>query len=180
MVYLRKPSLEDKEKYIDMIREWKEFGGPYVPCIIDYDCNRPLEELDYDAVLTVAENYSNGKLYDYDVEYFESSDFYFIFEDEELIGMGEVRHNLKPLGKQLKGHIVCGIRPSKRRKGYAFHAVELMIQKLKEDNVKEVFLCHYEEDEIGYMIISKLNFKYKDSTASKDNGRKIMCYIKRI
>ena len=180
MLSLRKPSLEDKEKYIDMIREWKEYGPPYVPCVIDYDCNHPIEELDYDAVLSVVDNYRKGKLFDYDVDYFESSEFYFIFDEEELIGMGEVRHNLKSLGQQTIGHIGCGIRPSKRNKGYATHAVELMIEKLRKDNLKEIILCHYEENKISPKIINKLGFKYRNSVISKVSKKQIMCYTKAL
>ena len=43
MIRLVKPTIEYKDKYIDMIKEWKEYGGPYVPCIVDYDCNNIAE-----------------------------------------------------------------------------------------------------------------------------------------
>ena len=140
MIRLVKPQREHKDKYIEMIKEWQENGGPYVPCIIDYDCSNPIEELDYDAVLKVVDDYNKGNVFDYDGDYIESSDFYFIFDDEELIGMGEIRHNLKPLGIKTIGHIACGIRPSKRQKGYALKSTQCMIEKLKEDGIDEVVL----------------------------------------
>ena len=180
MLHIEKPNINDKEKYKEMIKEWQEYGGPYVPCIIDYDCQNPVETLNYDAVLEVVDNYSNGKIYDYDVDYFESSDFYFIFDDEELIGMGEVRHNLKPLGKQTIGHIACGIRPSKRKQGYALKAVEIMLDKLKEDGIKEAILCHYSENNISPKIITKLGFKFRDSVVSEVSKKEIKCYTKDI
>lgn len=180
MIKLVKPMLKHKEKYINMIKEWQEYGGPYVPCIIDYDCNNPIEQLDYDAVLKVVEDYSNGKIFDYDVDYFESSDFYFIFDDEELIGMGEIRHNLKPLGIKTIGHIACGIRPSKRQKGYALKSTECMLEKLKEDNIDEVVLCHYSENNISPKIISKLGFKFRNSIISDVSKKEIKSYTKRL
>lgn len=180
MIKLSKPSIEHKTKYIDMIKEWQEYGGPYVPCIIDYDCNNPIEQLDYNAVLNVVDDYSKGKIFDYDVDYFESSDFYFIFDDNELIGMGEIRHNLKPLGIKTIGHIACGIRPSKRQKGYALKAVESMIEKLKEDKIEEVVLCHYSENNISPKIIKKLNFKFRNSTISTVSKKEIKCYTKKL
>ena len=180
MLYLQKPTLEDKEKYKDMIKEWQDFGGPYVPCIIDYDCNHLIDELDYNAVISVVENYSKGKVFDYNINHFECSDFYFIFDNDELIGMGEIRHNLKPLGKKTIGHIVCGIRPSKRKKGYGFHAMELMIEKLKNDNVSEIILCHNAEDIISSKMIKSLGFCFKGSVFSEINNKEIMCYTKKI
>jgi len=180
MIKLVKPSIEHKDKYKEMIKEWQEYGGSYVPCIIDYDCNNPVEELDYDAVLKVVDDYSKGNVFDYDVDYFGSSDFYFIFDDENLIGMGEIRHNLKPLGIKTIGHIACGIRPSKRQQGYALKSTECMIEKLKEDGVDEVVLCHYSENNISPKIIKKLDFKFRDSVISEVSKKEIKCYTKKI
>ena len=180
MIKLIKPSLEHKEKYKEMINEWQQFGGPYVPCIIEYDCSNPIEKLDYNAVLKVVDDYSKGKVFDYDVDYFESSDFYFIFDDEDLIGMGEIRHNLKPLGTQTIGHIACGIRPSKRKQGYALKSVASMIDKIKEDGINEVIVCHYSENNITPKIIEKLDFKYRNSVVSEVSKKEIKCYTKKI
>lgn len=180
MIKLIKPSLEHKEKYKEMINEWQQFGGPYVPCIIEYDCGNPIEKLDYNAVLKVVEDYSKGKIFDYDVDYFESSDFYFIFDDENLIGMGEIRHNLKPLGTQTIGHIACGIRPSKRKQGYALKSVASMIDKIKEDGIDEVIVCYYSENNITPKIIEKLDFKYRNSVVSEVSKKEIKCYTKKI
>ena len=169
MIKLVKPTLEHKDKYKDMIKEWQEYGGPYVPCIVDYD-----------AVLKVVDDYSKGNVFDYDVDYFESSDFYFIFDDEDLIGIGEIRHNLKPLGIETIGHIACGIRPSKRQKGYALKSTEWMIEKLKEDGIDEVVLCHYSENNISPKIIKKLNFQFRDSIISEVSKKEIKCYTKKL
>ncbi len=97
-----------------------------------------------------------------------------------LIGMGEIRHNLKPLGIKTIGHIACGIRPSKRQQGYALKSTECMIEKLKEDGVDEVVLCHYSENNISPKIIKKLDFKFRDSVISKVSKKEIKCYTKKI
>ena len=179
MLKLVRPSLEYKDKYIEMIDEWKKFGGAYVPCIVDYDCKRAIEELDYDNILKVVDDYSKGKIFDYDIDYFERSDFYFIFDDDNLVGVGEVRHNLKELGIKTIGHIACGIKPSMRKKGYALGAVSLMTDILK-DEVDEIILCHYAENNISPKIIKKLDFSFRDSTMSIVSGKEIKCYTKKI
>ncbi len=38
MIKLIKTTLEHEKKYKDMISELQKFGGPYVPCIIEYGC----------------------------------------------------------------------------------------------------------------------------------------------
>ena len=178
MIKLITPSKEFENQYKEMIKEWQDFGGPFAPCIIEYDCGNRVEELNYDAVLNVVEDYGKGKLFDYDVNNFERSDFYFIFNDDELIGMGELRHNLKENGEKSIGHINCGVRPNSRRKGYATRAIECLIEKLKEDNVREVVVCCYADNEVASKFLKKLNFEFSNRDFSSVNGKQVLRYTK--
>lgn len=179
MLKLVKTLLEHKDKYKEMVSEWQRYGGPYVPCIVEYDCGNPVDELDYDVDSKVVDYYSKGNVFDYDVDYFESSNFYFIFDDDDLIGMREVRHNLKTLGNKTIGYSACGIRPSKRKYGYALKAIEAMLEKLKEDGVEEAVVCYYSENQIIPKIIEKLDFKYRNSAISKVSNKEFKSYIKK-
>lgn len=180
MLKLLKPVTDYKDQYIEMIREWQKAGGPYVPCIVEFDCGNAIESLDYNALLKVVDDYSKGTIFDYDKEYFESSNFYFIFDDDRLIGVGEIRHNLKALGKETIGHIACGIRPSERKKGYALLAIQEMVNMLKSEGLEEVVICHYTENKITPKILRKLNFSFRNSLISKASGKEIKCYIKSL
>lgn len=180
MLKLTKPSEKDEEKYREMITEWAEYGGAYVPCIIDYDCNHLEEGLDYNATLKVINDYSKGKIFDYDVDYFKSSDFLFIFDEDELIGMGEVRHNLQKLGEETIGHLACGIRPSKRKQGYASRSIELMLEELKKSGVEKAIICHYAENNITPKIAEKLGFVYRNSVVSEVSKKEIKCHVKKL
>lgn len=137
-----------------------------------------LNTLSYNSLLEVVNNYAIGRIFDYGKDYFKSSQFYFIFDDDELVGVCEIRNNLKPLGNKLKGHMTCGIRPSKRNQGYALKTTNCMLEKLKELGVKEVVLCHYEENTIVPKVIKRLGFEYRETVTSKD--KKIKRYTKSI
>lgn len=126
-------------------------------------------------IIVVVDDYSKGRIFDDDLD-FERSDFYFILDDEDLIGMG----NLKPLGTQTIGHIACEIRPSKRKQGYALKSVEVMIDKIKEDGINEVIVCRYSENNITPKIIEKLDFKYRNRVVSEVSKKEIKCYTKRM
>lgn len=180
MIRLIKPTKNNEQEYKEMIKEWQAFGGPFAPCIIEYDCGNRVEELNYDAVLNVVEDYGKGNLFDYDVNNFESSDFYFIFNDKELVGMCEVRHNLKEMGEKCIGHINCGIKPSSRRKGFATQAIECLIEKLKADNVRKVVVCHYADNEVASMLLKKLNFDFSNKDFSSVNGKQVLRYTKNL
>jgi len=101
-------------------------------------------------------------------------------DDENIVGMGEVRHNLKPLGINTLGHIACGIRPSCRGRGYAKESISVMIEKLKEDDIKEVIVCHYTENKITPQIIKSLGFEYRNSTTSEVSKKEIKCHVKKL
>ena len=174
MLKLIKPNIEYKDKYIDMIDEWQKYGGPFEPCIIEYDCSNSIDELNYDAVIEVANNYSNGKIYDYDTDYFSSSDFYFIVDEDELIGMCELRHNLSNLGQEIKGNINCGIRPSKRNKGYCQNAINELIKKFEEQDKDTIFMCFDENNTIMPKVADFLDFKYSGIKELED--KKILLY----
>lgn len=178
MLELIKPNLEYKEKYIEMIDEWQKYGGPFEPCIIEFDCSNSIDTLNYDAVIDVVNNYSNGKIYDYDLDYFVSSDFYFIVDEDELIGMCELRHNLSALGKEEKGNINCGIRPSKRNNGYCQNTIKELIEKMKEQNENIIYMCFDENNTIIPKVANFLNFKYSGINNTKD--KRIKCYKKEI
>lgn len=180
MLKIVKPTEKDKKKYIEMITEWQEYWGPYVPCIVDFSCNNNIRKFNYNDLLKLVENYSKWNIAEDDVDYFEKSDFYFIYDENELVGVWEVRHNLKELGKKTLGHIACGIRPSKRKQGYATLAAKEMINILKKDEIKEAVLCHYEENKISPKIINEMNFTYSGSITSKVSGKKIYRYTKKI
>ena len=129
MLYLQKPMAKDEKKYKEMIKEWQEYGGPYVPCIIDYDCNCPIEKLNYNATT--------------------------------------------------QSHLACGIRPSKRKQGYALQAVELMLEKLKEDNIEKAIICHYKENEVTPKIAESLGFTHSGNVTSTVTGKEICLHSKK-
>jgi predicted acetyltransferase len=167
-----------KDKYYDMINEWKTDNHQLVPCIIDYDCNHTVEEDTYKNLLEVVNEYKSGL--QKDKEYYYSSNFYFIVEEDRLIGSIEIRHNLTELGKNTIGHIAVGIRPLERKKGYAKQAVNLAINILKNDNIKEVIMCHYKENNLSERMIKSLGFELKNITVSKVSGKEICCYTKEL
>jgi predicted acetyltransferase len=169
---------EYKDRYYEMINEWKKDNHQLVPCIIDYDCNHKIYEDTYKNLMDVVNDYRSGL--QKDKEYYESSSFYFIVDESNLIGSIEIRHNLSELGRNTIGHIAIGIRPSKRGNGYAKKAVNLAIDMLKNDNIKEAIMCHYKENNLSERMIKSLGFKLKNITISKVSGKEICCYTKEI
>ena len=61
-------------------------------------------------------------------------------EDNKLIGMIQIRHELNDYLLQFGGHIGDGIRPSERRKGYATEMIRLALIECKKIGISKVLM----------------------------------------
>ncbi len=74
------------------------------------------------------------------------STWFFLYDDNIIVGLFKVRHCLNEILINGSGHIGYGIHPCHRKKGYATIGVKLAIEKLKEmpDFLdEEVYFSHY-------------------------------------
>ena len=72
---------------------------------------------------------------------------YFLWEDDEIVGLFRIRHELNDFLREGAGHIGYGIKKEHRGKGYATKGLALTIEKAREI---------IKEDEI-YMSVHKDN-----------------------
>lgn len=72
---------------------------------------------------------------------------FFLWEDDEIVGLFRIRHELNDFLREGAGHIGYGIKKEHRGKGYATKGLALTIEKAKEI---------IKEDEI-YMSVHKDN-----------------------
>ena len=72
---------------------------------------------------------------------------YFLWDDDEIVGLFRIRHELNDFLREGAGHIGYGIKKEYRGKGYATKGLALTIEKAKEI---------IKEDEI-YMSVHKDN-----------------------
>ena len=61
-------------------------------------------------------------------------------EDNQLVGMVDIRHRLNEYLLNFGGHIGYGVRHSERRKGYATELLRLALEESKNLEIKEVLL----------------------------------------
>lgn len=146
---------------------------------MEYDCSNPVNELDYDAVLEVVDNYGKGRVFNYDVDFVKRADFYFLFNNNDLVGMGEIIYPITDTYQTI-GQIILGIRPSKRNQGYATKAVRSLLEKLSENNVREARVICDSFDDISNKVMRKLNFQYEHSEISEISKQKIKYYTKEL
>jgi len=132
-LYLKFPSMEDKEKVLEFKNEFMFYNSNLAG-------SGGLDRFDsYEEWLNKIEN----------DQYKESceegrvpSSLYLSYrkEDNKLIGILQIRHFLNALLLNHGGHIGDSVRPSERGKGYAVEQIALALKECKKLNIKEVLM----------------------------------------
>lgn len=73
---------------------------------------------------------------------------YLVFDNNKLIGFLSIRYDLPKSLVDIYGHIGYGVRPTERRKGYAYKMLKYALLECKRLGMKSVILGCY-EDNIG-------------------------------
>ena len=97
-----------------------------------------------------------------------SSTYLLITEDDILIGMVSIRHNLNDNLKIIGGHIGYSIHPKYRKKGYGTVQLSLALEECKKLNINKALITCSSTNIGSKKIIEKNNGKYLDSTQIKD------------
>lgn len=78
-------------------------------------------------------------------------------EDNKLIGMVQVRHDLNDYLLKFGGHIGDSVRPSERNKGYATEQIALALKKCKSLKIKNVLITCRKSNKASARTIIKNN-----------------------
>lgn len=130
MYKLVKPTIEYKEKYLDYLKDWGD--QPMTPLTSD------LKDMTYETLLQ----------YFYDAEhdinlprgYVPDSNYFFVNDQDMIIGFVNIRHYLNDILLKIRGHIAYGIRPSMRGKGLSKKMLKLALEKAKENGIHRVLM----------------------------------------
>ena len=85
---------------------------------------------------------------------------YLVFNDEdELVGLLNIRYDLTSEKAMEFGHIGYGVRPSQRRKGYATKMLQFALNECKKYELEKVIVACYKENKASANVILKNNGK---------------------
>lgn len=155
---LIEPSITLKSQYLEMIADWEMTQEKLVPYKISYDYsnfNQLVERLLKEKTEVVEGMVCN-------------STFWLTLEDNTIVGVSNLRHELNDQLYIDGGHIGYGIRPSYRKNGYATKILELTLleaQKLKID--KALITCDKENLGSAKTIIKNGGVLWKEEMQEK-------------
>lgn len=134
---LRKPTLLDKEKLLDYVKEHYDNGE------MSISASNGMSTMDYEEWLEKLKNDEEGKNIEWGI-----SETYILVDNNKVLGMLNIRYTLTNKRAEIYGHIGYGVRPSERKKGMATYMLKEALIKCKQRGMTEVILGCY-EDNIG-------------------------------
>ena len=81
---------------------------------------------------------------------------YWIIDDDEFIGVIDLRHELIPALEKYGGHIGYAIRPTKRNQGYGTKALRMLLPLAAQIGIKKLLIT-CDTDNIASVKIIELN-----------------------
>lgn len=143
MLRLVLPDTKFWDSYVEALREGYQFGSRPIPTeeqIKGYE-NDPLAHLEslnrQGGFFTPEDGIERKRVPD---------NTYWLIDSDEFIGAINIRYELNDFLEKYAGHAGYGVRPSKRRQGYARKMLGLALSKLKE---RDVFYVMVTADEVN-------------------------------
>lgn len=144
---LIKPTLKYKASFIRALKEFEKEGGN------EGDPN------DVEGYIKQAKQYETGNKLPKGIA--RESKLWLV-DKGQFIGRVGIRHTLNKKLKSFGGNIGYAIRPSKRKKGYGYKALELAIKKAKKIGLKKVLVTCNDGNTASQKIIEKHGGALKD------------------
>lgn len=126
---LVKPTIEFEQSYRSYIRELGDTERYPFPLDFEYD--------DFAALIDRLSNYSAG--IGVPDGYAPSSTFW-LMEDDEIVGVSNLRHRLNESTKLLGGHIGFGVRPSAQNRGVGKELLDRTLEQALAMDIHDIYL----------------------------------------
>jgi predicted acetyltransferase len=165
-LYLKFPSMNEKEKFVEYIKEYR-FDNPNA---------KPLgctENINYEEWLKKIDKERNG--IDLEEGRVPSTVYFLMDANDRILAHISIRHSIdNDFLRLYGGHIGYGVRPSERKKEYATIMLHLALIKCKELGIDDVMISCKESNiasaktiennfgvqkELIYIEDEKMNFK---------------------
>lgn len=131
-VYLSEPTLELEKEYLSFYQEWVESGETMIPWVISKNPSDFPRMVEFLLKSAQEDGVPDG--------WVPASTYWLVNDERKIVGTVNIRHRLTEHSFNAGGHIGYGIRPSKRRKGYATQLLRLALEKAKVLGIKRALV----------------------------------------
>lgn len=158
------PTADLKEEYLSFYNEWVQSKEEMIPWVIEKD------PTNFANMLQFLDNNKNG--INLRTGWVPDSTYWLTNEENRILGVVNIRHELTDFLLTRGGHIGYGIRPSERKKGYATKLLALALERTKKLGIKKVLVV-CDEWNIGSYKTIKNNGGIEESDFVEENGNVI-------
>lgn len=174
-VSIRKVMIEDKQAILDMFNEYET--SELIPGIDRYEGIRNFEHLKEKTFEEWLEELKNDEDESKLPEYFSPQSVYLVINDNnEIIGMVNIRWKAVPVLLKFGGFIGYSIRPSQRRKGYSYDMLKETLDEIWKNEKKRVLITCKDFNIPSLKAIEKNGGVYEDSFHNEDDGYTYLRY----
>ena len=145
MSLLIEPNIRYEESYKSLIREFGDEELIPFPLRYPYD--------DFDALINKLRDNSIGK--ELPEGFVPNSTYWLIDENDEIIGVSNLRHELTDHLKIIGGHIGFSIRPSARKNGYGVQILGLTLAEALKKGIGNALVTCDKRNEASARAIIK-------------------------
>ena len=157
---LVRPSMEHKRQYEEMMDEWESFGGRLNPGALRRYSHAQQKNVTYEEWLEWIEEDRQTV-----------QDLYFFLRDSAVLGAISIRFRCS----EVDGHSGYGIRPSKRRRGYAARMLSMALPIMKEYGISPAIIT-CAKDNIGSAKTIQRNGGVYIKDAEDEDGEIVEIY----
>lgn len=152
MIYLKEANIEDYKKEYEAIKQLPENENGF-----ENKYYNVTEEEFRDIVIPELINHSNGIGLS---EGYVPDTYYFLWNENEIVGLFKVRHYLNDFLMKGPGHVGYSILPKYRGMAYASQGLALAIEKCKEIIPEDEIYLSVNKDNIASLKVQEKNGAY--------------------
>ena len=135
-LYLKEPTIEDKDNVIQMCKEFDSCNDDYkfegtsnIRYVLENSYEKYLFKCEEDKnIESINSNWSNA------------TNYLLVDENNNIYGCSQFRHHIKGNLVNVGGNFAYAIRPSERGKGYGTLQLKLLIEKAKNYGLNKVLI----------------------------------------
>jgi len=150
-----------------MLLDWHSHEGELVPFVLKIDCS------DFEKFVKILNGMATSKKMP--EGYVNCTTLWMVNDNEEIIGITNIRHKLNEQLHFYGGHIGYGVTPSMRNKGYATEMLKLAILEARKMGIQDIRMTCNSRNLASERVILK-NGGIFDTEVDLEQGIREKCF----